>query len=118
MARGPSTETVTDRIGLPRARFATVLVLLLGLLFWVVGPGAGRDSRFLLELTAATLLMIAVFAATDHSHRRRTVILFAGLAALPNALSIWGFRSPVSTLDPSWRPCSPAMRHSGRWASS
>ena len=100
MPRGPSTETVTDRIGLPRARFATVLVLLLGLLFWVVGPGAGRDSRFLLELTAATLLMVAVFAATEDSHRRRTVILFAGLAALPNVMSIWGFSFPGLDLGP------------------
>lgn len=100
MPRGPSTETVTDHIGLPRARFATVLVLLLGLLFWLVGPGAARDSRFLLELTTATLLLAAVFAATDHSHRRRTVILFAGLAALPNALSIWGLSFPGLDLGP------------------
>ncbi len=100
MPRGPSTETVTDRIGLPRARFATVLVLLLGLLFWVVGPGAGQDSRFLLELAAATLLMVAVFVAAEDSHRRRTVILFASLVALPNVMSIWGFSFPGLDLGP------------------
>jgi hypothetical protein len=86
-----STEPVTGRIGVPRARFSTVLVLLLGLLFWVVGPGAGHDSRILFELTVGAVLLAAIVTATDDRRRRRTVILLGCLAVLLNVIGVSGY---------------------------
>jgi len=70
-----------------------VLVLLLGLLFWLVGAGASQNSRFLFELTVGVVLLSAILTATDAVRWRWTVTLLGGVVLL-YAISIAAL-SPV-----------------------
>jgi hypothetical protein len=92
MMVGSSTHTESDSVGLPRARFAIVLLLLLGLLFWLIGPGTHVGGRFTLELTGGAVLLIAVMATTAEKRHRRTALIFGILAALLNGTTMFGFR--------------------------
>lgn len=80
-------ETVADVGGVPHTRFVVVLALMLGLLFWLVGPGADLDSLLLLEVTVGVAIVSAAVAAEDGG-RRRWTILFGVLTVLLNAM--WG----------------------------
>lgn len=92
MTSGSPPEAPVGSVGLPRARFAAVLALLLGLVFWLLGVGVGDDSRFLLEITGGAVLLIAVAAATESKRHRRAALTFGVLAAVLNGSTIAGFR--------------------------
>jgi voltage-gated potassium channel len=92
--KGAHTDEKRDtaRFVPPRARFTAVLLLLLGLLFWLIGPGGSVAPRVQVDLAGAALLLVALAAATEEPRRRRRAILFAAVAALANGGSLAGFR--------------------------
>lgn len=53
-----------------------MLLLLLGLLFSLIGPGVMLDGRMPLEFAGGALLLVAVVAAADEPRRCRRAILF------------------------------------------
>jgi voltage-gated potassium channel len=89
-------------IGLPRARFVTVLGLLLLLLVVEVGIGLRRTSPVLMGLWSSVILVVAIVTATEDRRSRRTGLTLAVLAILSNAASLAGFHpwglSPGSAL--------------------
>ena len=80
------------RIGLPRAKFGTVLILLLTLLVALVALGGQADSPLLRNVTSVSILLIAIPAATDDKRHRRTAFVLAILAGLSNGGALSGFR--------------------------
>jgi Ion channel len=78
----PAAAPTAGRVGRPHARFATVLVLLLGLLFWLVGGGAPQNARLQFELTVGVVLLSAILTASDAMRWRRAVTLLGVPAVL------------------------------------
>jgi hypothetical protein len=96
-SKRPAGERLTEQLrsrgpGLPRARFAMVLLLLLGLLFWLIGPGMTIDAKIELDLVGGAVLLVAVAAATEERRHRRTAIVLATVAILANGGRLAGIR--------------------------
>ena len=79
-------------IGLPRARFVTVLGLLLLLLVVEVGVGLRRTSPVLTGLWSSVILVVAIVTATEDRRSRRTGLTLAAVAILSNGASMAGYR--------------------------
>jgi voltage-gated potassium channel len=79
-------------IGLPRARFVTVLALLLGLIVVAVGLDNRGLSPFVLDVSSAAILFIALVAATEERRHRRTAFVLAALTVLLGGSGVLGFR--------------------------
>jgi voltage-gated potassium channel len=80
-----------DGVGLPRARFVTVLVLLLFLLVIEVGVGLRGSSPVLTGLWSSIILVVAIVTATEDRRSRRTGLTLAALAILSNGISLVGY---------------------------
>jgi len=83
-------------IGRPRARFMTVLGLLILLVVVEVGFGLRRTSPVLTGLWSSIILVVAIVTATEDRRSRRTGLTLAALAILSNGASLagyspWGF---------------------------
>jgi hypothetical protein len=87
-----AAERSAHRIGLPRAKFGSVLILLLALVIALVAAGERVTSPHLRNLTSVFILLIAIPAATDDKRHRRTAFVLAILAALSNGGTLSGFR--------------------------
>jgi len=85
-------RTTRRGIGFPRARFVTVLALLLGLILVEVGLDNHGLSPFLLDLSSAAILFIALVAATEERRHRRTAFTLAALTVLLGGGGVLGFR--------------------------
>ena len=85
-------RTASRGIGVPRARFVTVLGLLLGLIVVAVGLDNRGLSAFLLDLSSAAILFIALVAATEERRHRRTAFVLAALTVLLGGGGVLGFR--------------------------
>ena len=79
------------RVGLPRARFVTVLGLLLLLLVIEVGVGFRGSSPALTGLWSSVILVVAIVTATEDRRSRRTGLTLAALAILSNGISLAGY---------------------------
>jgi voltage-gated potassium channel len=79
-------------IGLPRARFVTVLGLLLLLLVVEVSAGLRQASPVLTGLWSSVILVVAIVTATEDRRSRRTGLTLAALAILSNGASLAGYR--------------------------
>ena len=60
-----------------RARFAAVLLLQFGLLFWLVAFDRGRELRNLLDLTGVIIPLFAIAVVTERRRERRAVVALA-----------------------------------------
>ena len=80
------------RVGLPTAKFGTVLILLLTLLVLLVALGEQANSPLLRNVTSVAILLMAVPAAADDKRHRRAAVILAVLAAISNGGTLSGFR--------------------------
>jgi hypothetical protein len=89
-------------IGLPHARFVTVLGLLLLLLVVEVGAGLRQSSPVLTGLWSSVILVVAIVTATEDRRSRWTGLTLAALAIASNGASLAGYApwglSPGSAL--------------------
>lgn len=95
MASERAARRPIERIGLPRIRFTVVLLLLLGLVVGLVMLGGTDNSPRLRNITAVSLLLIAIPAAAGKTRHRRVAVVLAVLAALSNGSSLFGI-APLS----------------------
>ena len=75
-----------------RARFAAVLLLQFGLLWWLVAFGAGRDPRLLLDITGIAIPLFALAAITERRRDRRIAVVLAALAIAFSGGGLSGMR--------------------------
>lgn len=83
-----------------RARFAFVLALQFGLLFWLVAFHHVADTRGLLDLTGVVIPLFAVIVATDRKRDRRVAFALAAAAMLTSGGALSGFRPANLDLGP------------------
>jgi len=75
-----------------RARFAAVLFLQFGLVFWLVAFDRGRDMRMLLDITGVAIPLFAVAVVTDRKRDRRIAVGIAAAAMLVSGSALSGLR--------------------------
>jgi hypothetical protein len=75
-----------------RARFAFVLLLQFGLMFWLVAFEHGRDARGLLDLTGVVIPLFAIAVATGRKRDRRVAFALAAGAMLFSGSALSGIR--------------------------
>jgi hypothetical protein len=80
-----------------RARFAVVLVLQFGLLFWLVAFHHGQDTRGLVDLAGVIIPSFAIAVVTARKRDRRIAFILAAGAMVFSGGSLSGLR--VSNLD-------------------
>ena len=75
-----------------RGRFAAVLILQFGLLFWLVAFDRGRDMRVLLELTGVIIPLFAIAVVTERKRDRRLAVVLAAGAVVFSGGALSGVR--------------------------
>ena len=120
MTPGRDSYRTRYGVGLPRARFVTVLGLLLLLLVIEVGVGIRGTSPALTGLWSSVILVVAIVTATEDRRSRRTGLTLAALAILSNGISLAGYHpwglSPGSAMSAlfagyaTWRLFTGVMR--------
>lgn len=102
MTPGWDSRGARQGVGLPRARFVTVLGLLLLLLVVEVSAGVRKATPILTGLWSSVILVVAIVTATEDRRSRRTGFTLAALAIVSNGASLAGYHpwslSPGSAL--------------------
>jgi hypothetical protein len=88
--QGPTP--VNKRPAFLYARFAAVLLLQFGLLFWLVAFDRGRDLRVMLDLTGVVIPLFAVAVVTNRKRDRRLAVLLAAGAMVFSGSALSGLR--------------------------
>jgi hypothetical protein len=83
-----------------RARFAAVLVLQLGLLFWLVAFEHGQDTRGLLDLAGVIIPSFAMAVVTARKRDRRIAFVLAAGAMLFSGGALSGVRPGALEIGP------------------
>jgi hypothetical protein len=82
------------------ARFAIVLFLQFGLLFWLVAFDRGRDMRLLLDVTGVAIPLFAIAVVTERKRDRRIAVALAAMAMVFSGTALSGVRPGGADVGP------------------
>ena len=83
-----------------RERFAVVLLLQFGLLFWLVAFDRGRDMRMLVDITGVAIPLFAIAVVTERRRDRRIAFALATGAMLFSGGALSGIRPGGGAVGP------------------